>query len=1117
MSSQGKHDTSKAGSFSTNYVDKLMERPGISTPHRLLKCLNPACCTGVESEDAVLFNSSSLFPNVLGEVICCKCSIHWTVCLICDNIRVRRFSPGLSRPLQDHLRQCHQVTFDTTLRIRTNIKQVPNQALVNRPPLLDGHSPYDVESPSFDNYELTETDTFSDQQSQVNEDLPPFLEPDADDAMLAASTIPVVKRPSDVSSACRHASREFFFKNQTEEGMPYLASRAQFGLPNIESDALDPKEVRMLLEAAELAASLPRMDRDRLARYTKSVVEVVRNQTLEEIEVKAKRQPVRPWAITPITTSKQMRRQMKDGSKDSIMYTVPHPEVVVVGSHAVSLPSDCLQDLVGHGFPLDFVPSVSRASEEPLFPVTGLSTTPICKNLFPDQEVDGSVIAEYNVWIIEWSDDFEPNSSLTKSNRGGVWVKTITICPPRSFRHLQNYTYPVAMGPKNANHEEAEKSIHEDMNKLSSPQGMVLYSVELGGLIRIRGKYIVSLQDQPERRGENYLTSGSFSTYHRRFGYSFPWQEFGPVLRPCRLCREGLFNLSVPWMGRNCDDCTNFAHDPQHPLLTYPHVLDSTLRQSVIQLSYQKLADAVHLAHDGFVSGHWTATDVHEWLRMHCILKAACNSILLHADKCREYQEIMDVNSTASDSLKEAVTQEKNRNPKLYEPWPLPAVWTRGVLLHQHPDVPMHLICLGVVKSVIMRIDKWMTKSCKGAPFVKHMKGYLESLQDLNLCWCPILPYKGGKFGGWVSENFLTMSRLLKWFYGVLDEIAPDAEPWSEPNKPMKDWLGKDCKMWLKIRGLPQTGNAPEHKAKVTTYRSMPIGEQPKVVEQLGGPVEKVLEVIVALDEMVSWLMVDQIDGEPYYQELERKIRIFLTVYAEMDDKLTRKNALPTWLTAYNFLSLLNLPDIVRLYGPIRNIWEGSWVGEGFLRFIKPAMIHGLRKNWEKSTMTSLMRMKGMQVLTKGLRERTSSDGVDIMADEEEGLDSGKKSYHCYQSLLEVDDLLRKATKVISGIIVDGQLGVACNDLGEECFFPLTRRNLHSQKMGHCYFRFLRDLQGDNQEPHKIVGARTIQQECLLLPLIQMLPPQHDRFVLGVYTVVDRSHRWLNANGNLHR
>ena len=226
-----------------------------------------------------------------------------------------------------------------------------------------------------------------------------------------------------------------------------------------------------------------------------------------------------------------------------------------------------------------------------------------------------------------------------------------------------------------------------------------------------------------------------------------------------------------------------------------------------------------------------------------------------------------------------------------------------------------------------------------------------------------------------------------------------------------------------------------------------------------------------------------------------------------MDDKLTRKNAISAWLTAYNFLSLLNLPGIVRIYGPVRNIWEGSWVSEGFLRFIKPAMIHGLRKNWENSSMTSLMRMKGMQQLTKGLREETNDDACETG-------DNEKKSFHRYRAIVQVDDLLlRTATVVISGIIVNGRLGVACEDMGETRFLPLTWGRLHIQKMGHCYFRFVRELKDKNKEPYNALGECEVQQECLLLPLLQMAPPRDAHYVLGVYTVINRSHHWIDING----
>jgi hypothetical protein len=198
-----------------------------------------------------------------------------------------------------------------------------------------------------------------------------------------------------------------------------------------------------------------------------------------------------------------------------------------------------------------------------------VSTTPTCKKLFDVNAYNRQIVADYNVWIYEWSDDFEPNSSLTKSNRGGVWVKTMTFGPPDTHRHLMAYTYPVAIGPKNKSHEEVEIILRDDLLKMSSPAGIPIYSKVHGGIICIRAKMLASLQDQPERRGENFLTAGS-STYHRRFGYSFPWQDYEEVLRPCDSCRTTLFDTTKPWEYKTgCSHCTNFVYDLNHPLLIH--------------------------------------------------------------------------------------------------------------------------------------------------------------------------------------------------------------------------------------------------------------------------------------------------------------------------------------------------------------------------------------------------------------------------------------------------------------------------------------------------------------------------------------------------------------------
>ena len=63
----------------------------------------------------------------------------------------------------------------------------------------------------------------------------------------------------------------------------------------------------------------------------------------------------------------------------------------------------------------------------------------------------------------------------------------------------------------------------------------------------------------------------------------------------------------------------------------------------------------------------------------------------------------------------------------------------------------------------------------------------------------------------------------------------------------------------------------------------------------------------------------------------------------------------PSWLTQYNFLSLLNIPSIMRKYGCYRNIWEGGIEGEGFLRKYKSELKNGLKHNWQIWTIKNLL------------------------------------------------------------------------------------------------------------------------------------------------------------------
>lgn len=51
--------------------------------------------------------------------------------------------------------------------------------------------------------------------------------------------------------------------------------------------------------------------------------------------------------------------------------------------------------------------------------------------------------------------------------------------------------------------------------------------------------------------------------------------------------------------------------------------------------------------------------------------------------------------------------------------WKFPPQWVRGVELHQHIEVIMHLLFLGVVKTSLQMVQEWTKKRGKHASFLR--------------------------------------------------------------------------------------------------------------------------------------------------------------------------------------------------------------------------------------------------------------------------------------------------------------------------------------------------------------------------------------------------------------
>jgi hypothetical protein len=146
----------------------------------------------------------------------------------------------------------------------------------------------------------------------------------------------------------------------------------------------------------------------------------------------------------------------------------------------------------------------------------------------------------------------------------------------------------------------------------------------------------------------------------------------------------------------------------------------------------------------------------------------AISNVLECASNCKNLAQLeasVDLNPQQYDEMQ----QEGESNPHLLQRWRFPSIWMWGCSLDQHLDISMHLLFLGVIKSVIQMVQKWTILCRRNGSFLKYAGKALENVQKLGLEWCKINPYSGGKLRGWFSENYMAMGRLCCWFYVSLE------------------------------------------------------------------------------------------------------------------------------------------------------------------------------------------------------------------------------------------------------------------------------------------------------------------------------------------------------------
>ena len=565
----------------------------------------------------------------------------------------------------------------------------------------------------------------------------------------------------------------------------------------------------------------------------------------------------------------------------SIATNIPIPTVHHNHGHAFVSIKEAVQHFLCFETDIDgmFIDKVSSSYKNMVRHNSTVTNSKICNDirLKVKSSLSSSNISPLILYLIIWSDDFEPNH--VKQFKKSTWIKTITISAPQHCQTSSRHTYVIALSKKENNHDIVNAFFNRELKELQVPTE--IYCKVTNCNLPIVVETLAISADRPERSALNCML-GHNGLPSRRWRFS---AYIDPdKLKACTQCMLRRIHLldsghshknnrdkcCYDWNYQHSRNCSNLPKD--YPVNQHPDSPPPPIGREVsnikylypIELTYDILKQAVKFCFFNCYRNNWTQTEAMVYLKSVGINeKYGKENVFLVAQK-----------------LKKMNTLERT---SCYDYISYPILWCSGLQLNQCIDTPMHQIFQGVVKSLMDETITWLNykKNPIYKEFGEYVNGTLCKFHDVGVDWCRMEKFTSGRLfslGGWQAEQFIAFARCSIIVYSAIRDLVPNEEV-----------------------GLN------EHEC-----------------------------MIQSLLCLVSRLMCS---NSVSYETLLEYTKHFLSVCDAFENTAFKLEGIdPFWYKKGNFLSLLNLPDQIQRYGNLKNYWEGS--RERSIQLIKPFLIN---------------------------------------------------------------------------------------------------------------------------------------------------------------------------------
>jgi hypothetical protein len=582
--------------------------------------------------------------------------------------------------------------------------------------------------------------------------------------------------------------------------------------------------------------------------------------------------------------------------------------------------------------------------------------------------------------VFLWSDGFEP--AATKQNRGSVQAFLASVAFQQADPHSGATTLILALGPSASDTGDVECLFLQELEKLAKDSGddNLFYWADAKQVVRVFAQIYSIQQDRMERQKSTRILAGN-SNSTGRWGWLGRLSCIANILPCCSLCLAGLMtneDQSERRREANCCACWSMEGLTHEPPEDYPVDILTSVPPSLPfrKNSFESMGAACDLAFLQVSNGVWSKVVAGVFLKSEGVIEAYAAMVVgaaankfdlgLLAEDSDDYVELVRLSLLPG-------TDYPVVQPEKPLTWQYP-----GVTLVEYIDVMMHLLFLGIVATVIRDIFfKWLKAHGSMTSFCMVTKSSVESLQKMNIVWCKVQPIlQSGALSSSVSENFLAFARCGKWLFGCSGLLRGGDNVYSDPNIPPHRYNVTQVRAWYHQRGITfETKlNGDDIKALFLVAMAAP-GGPPPIPEKGEAGIPKAIadDLIESMACLAAHCMVGGEIGEHDCLALERHVKIFLSRFDAFDRPKRRKKAdrvvqpgerkgrnIPGWISHMNFISLLNLPDVLRRFGSLRPLWEGDRKGEGGLPRIKAKIKSGTKGDWAGNAARAMLSDTGL-------------------------------------------------------------------------------------------------------------------------------------------------------------